>query len=58
MQAANRGFVDVATLDATNKLLIESLDEVARIQAEGRDSRSAAELELVRIDEEMKNRLM
>lgn len=58
MQAANRGFVDVETLDATNKLLIESLDEVARIQAEGRDSRSAAELELVRIDEEMKNRLM
>lgn len=58
MQAANRGFVDVATLDATNKLLIESLDEVARIQQEGRDSRSAAELELVRIDEEMKNRLM
>ncbi len=58
MQAANRGFVDVETLDATNKLLIESLDEVARIQAEGRDNRSAAELELVRIDEEMKNRLM
>ncbi len=57
MQAANRGFVDVATLDTTNKLLIESLDEVARIQQEGRTSRSAAELELVRIDEEMKNRL-
>ncbi len=58
MQAANRGFVDVATLDATNKLLIESLDEVVRIQQEGKDSRSFAELELVRIDEEMKNRLM
>ncbi len=58
MHAANRGFVDVETLDATNKLLIESLDEVARIQQEGRTSRSAAELELVRIDEQMKNRLM
>ncbi len=58
MEAANRGFVDVATLDATNRLLIESLDEVARIQQEGRTSRSEAELELVRIDEQMKNRLM
>jgi len=57
MQAANRGFVETSTLDATNKLLIESLDEVARIQEEGRASRSAAELELVRIDEAMKNRL-
>lgn len=57
MQAANRGFVDVSTLETTNRLLIESLDEVARIQQEGRTSRSAAELELVRIDEQMKNRL-
>lgn len=56
-QAANRGFVDVSTLDATNKLLIESLDEVARIKAEGQAKRSVAELELVRIDEEMKKRL-
>ena len=56
-QAANRGFVDISTLDATNKLLIESLDEVARIQQEGRANRSVAELELVRIDEAMKQRL-
>ena len=57
MQAANRGFVDTATLETTNRLLIESLDEVARIQQEGRTSRSTAELELVRIDEQMKQRL-
>jgi len=58
MNAANRGFVDVGTLEATNKLLIESLDEVIKIQQEGKLNRSNAELELVRIDEEMKRRLM
>lgn len=57
-RSANKGFVDVETLAKTNKLLIESLDEVVRVQEEGRVARSTAELELARIDEDMKRALM
>ena len=57
-KSANKGFVDVETLAKTNQLLIESLDEVVRVQEEGRMARNTAEIELARIDEEMKRVLM
>lgn len=57
-RASNKGFIDVDTLAKTNKLLIESLDEVVRVQEEGRMARTTAEIELARIDEEMKRALM
>ena len=57
-KSANKGFVDVETLAKTNQLLIESLDEIVRVQEEGRMARNTAEIELARIDEEMKRVLM
>ena len=55
---SERGIVDIQTLQATNKSLIETLDEVRKIQAEGADKRKAAEAELVRIEDELKKKLL
>ena len=55
---SERGIVEIETLQATNKNLIESLDEVVRIQSEGRQKRAEAEVELVRIEGELKNKLL
>jgi uncharacterized protein YaaN involved in tellurite resistance len=55
---SERGIVDIETLQTTNKNLIESLDEVVRIQGEGRQKRLEAESELVRIEGELKNKLL
>lgn len=55
---SERGIVDIETLQATNKSLIETLDEVRKIQAEGADKRKAAEAELVRIEDELKKKLL
>ena len=55
---SERGIVDIETLQATNKNLIESLDEVVRIQSEGRQKRLEAEHELVRIEGELKTKLL
>jgi len=55
---SERGIVDIETLKTTNKNLIESLDEVVRIQSEGRQKRADAEVELVRIEGELKNKLL
>lgn len=54
---AERSIVDIATLQHTNQQLIASLDEVARIQTEGAAKRRAAELELGRIEGELKQKL-
>lgn len=55
---SERGIVDIETLKQTNETLISTLDEVMRIQEEGRQKRRAAEAELGRIEEELKNKLM
>ncbi|MDR1816169.1 MAG: toxic anion resistance protein [Clostridiales Family XIII bacterium] len=55
---SERGIVDIETLQLTNKNLIESLDEVVRIQTEGREKRAAAEVELARIEGELKTKLL
>ena len=57
-QESERGIVDVETLQQTNRNLIETLDEVLRIQAEGREKRAAAEVELGRIEGELKAKLL
>lgn len=54
---SERGIVDIETLKNTNEKLIETLDEVMRIQTEGRERRRAAEAELGRIEGELKNKL-
>ena len=55
---SERGIVDIETLTQTNAELIATLDDVAAIQAEGRERRAAAETELARIETELKNKLI
>ena len=55
---AERGIVDIETLTETNRLLIESMDEVLAIQAEGREKRRNAEIELANIESELKAKLL
>lgn len=57
-QESERGIVDVETVAYTNQQLISTLDEVLRIQDEGRAKRKAAEAELIRIETELKNKLL
>lgn len=55
---SERGIVDIETLKFTNESLISTLDEVLRIQTEGRQKRREAEIELNRIEGELKNKLL
>ncbi len=55
---SERGIVDIETLRNTNESLISTLDEVLRIQTEGRQKRKEAEVELQNIEEQLKNRLL
>ena len=55
---AERGVVDIETLKHTNEQLISTLDEVKRIQDEGREKRRAAEEELGRIEGQLKEKLL
>ena len=55
---SERGIVDIETLTATNKTLISTLDEVLKIQEDGRAKRKSAEAELVRIEDEMRQKLL
>ena len=57
-KASERGIVDIETLRQTNESLISTLDEVMRIQAEGREKRKAAEEELHNIEEQLKTKLL
>ena len=49
-EASERAIIDIATLTETNKQLIDTLEDVARIQKEGREKRAAAQLELRRME--------
>ena len=55
---AERGIVDIETLKNTNKMLIDTLDEVMKIQQDGRAKRKDAEVELQNIEQEMRNKLL
>ena len=55
---SERGVVEVETLQYTNKQLIDTLDEVMKIQNEGRQKRRDAEVELARIESELKAKLL
>ena len=57
-RAAERSIVDINTLTETNQLLIQTLDEVMQIQAEGKQKRQQAEVELNRIEDTLKQRLL
>ena len=55
---SERGIVDIETLQHTNQSLISTLDEVVQIQNEGRQKRQEAEVELRRIEGELKQKLL
>ncbi len=55
---SERGIVDLETLQKTNADLIQTLDDVMRIQMEGRQKRQAAEMEMHRMEEELKRKLL
>jgi uncharacterized protein YaaN involved in tellurite resistance len=55
---SERGIVDMETLKHTNESLISTIDEVLRIQDEGHRKRVEAEGELVKLEDELKNKLM
>lgn len=55
---SERGVVDMETLRITNESLISTLDEVMRIQKEGREKRREAEGEIQRLEGELKKKLL
>ena len=55
---SERGIVEIETLKATNESLITTLDEVMKIQQEGRQKRMEAEKEMLRMEQELKAKLL
>ncbi|CDA05026.1 toxic anion resistance protein TelA [Blautia sp. CAG:257] len=55
---SERGIVDLETLKQTNAELIQTLDDVMRIQKEGRAKRQAAEAEMARMENDLKAKLL
>ena len=55
---SERGIVDMETLRMTNQSLIQTLDEVVKIQDEGRAKRRAAEEEIGKLEGELKQKLL
>ncbi len=55
---SERGIVDIETLKKTNENLIRTLDDVLKIQEDGRAKRRAAEEEMARMEQELKNKLL
>lgn len=55
---AERGIVDIDTLKHTNESLISTLDEVLKIQTEGKEKRREAEAELAQIENQLKDKLL
>ena len=55
---SERGIVDLETLKHTNETLITTLDEVMKIQIEGREKRRAAEAELSDMEMQLKNKML
>ena len=55
---AERGIVDIETLKKTNAELIQTMDDVVKIQENGRTQRLAAEAEMAKMENELKNKLL
>lgn len=55
---SERGVVEIETLKHTNETLITTFDEVMKIQQEGRQKRAEAEKEMLRLEEELKRKLL
>ena len=57
-RASERGIIDIETLRATNENLIQTFDEVMRVQEEGRAKRAEAEAEMRRMETELRDKLL
>ena len=57
-QESERGIVDIETLKHTNQMLIDTLDEVVKIQNDGRAKRKATEVELLNIENQLKDKML
>ena len=55
---SERGIVDIETLKQTNETLIRTFDEVIQIQEEGRKKRAEAEVEMARMEAELKQKML
>ena len=55
---SERGIIDMETLKNTNANLISTLDEVMKIQADGREKRRIAEQEMQNMENELKQKLL
>ena len=55
---SERGIVDIETLKSTNQTLITTLDEVLKIQEDGREKRRNAEVELQKLESDMREKLL
>ena len=55
---SERGIVDIETLKSTNETLISAMDEILKIQTEGKEKRRVAEGELAQIESELKQKLL
>ena len=55
---SERGIVDIETLKKTNQELLQTLDDVMKIQQEGREKRQAAEADMRRMENELKTKLL
>lgn len=53
-----RGVVDIETLTATNEMLLTTIDDVMKIQEEGRAKRRDAEVQLQKLENDLKNKLI
>lgn len=57
-QELERGVVDVETLTATNEMLLSTIDDVMKIQEEGRTKRRDAEIQLQKMEADLKSKLI
>ncbi len=55
---SERGIVDIETLKKTNSELITTLDDVLKIQEEGRSKRAVAEAEMAKMENDLKAKLL
>ena len=55
---SERGIIDMETLVATNESLMSTIDEVMKIQEDGRQKRAAAEVELVQLENDIKKKML
>ena len=58
VKESERGIIDIETIKHTNEQLISTMDEVLRIQVEGKEKRRNAEMELSQIEHELKMKLL